>query len=109
MELRELQPDSPIELHLRIQVRPGKRLAFLDFLGEAVPVYESPGGIRVRLLEDLSNDHRFIEVVCYDDESAYWQDQERIAHDPEVKRLLERWRALLVRPPEVEVYRSRTL
>jgi len=57
----------------------------------------------------MSDNHRFIEVVCYDDESTYWQDQERITHDPEVKRLLERWRSLLVQPPDVEVYRSRTV
>lgn len=53
---------------------PGRRVDFLAFLREAIPVYESPGGIRIELLEDLQDDHRFIEVVSYEDETAYHRD-----------------------------------
>lgn len=94
-----------IDLHLRFRVKPGKRGEFLEFLRGAIPFYEAPGGIAVRLLEDLKDDHRFIELVLYDDEGAYARDQERVAHDPAMKELLARWRALLEAPPVVEVYR----
>lgn len=94
-----------IDLHLRVRVRAGKRGEFLAFLREATPYYEAPGGIAVRLLEDFEDDHRFIELVLYDDEAAYARDQERVAHDPRMKELLARWRALLEAPPVVEVYR----
>lgn len=39
-----------IDLHLRCRVVPGQREAFLAFLREAIPLYESPGGITVPLL-----------------------------------------------------------
>jgi hypothetical protein len=94
-----------IDLHLRIRVKPGQRADFFKFLDEAVPVYESPGGIEVRLLQDMNDDHRFIELVLYDDEAIYRRDQERVENDPTMRSLLARWRELLVEGPIVEVYR----
>ncbi|MBL8885151.1 MAG: antibiotic biosynthesis monooxygenase [Phycisphaerales bacterium] len=94
-----------IDLHLRCRVVPGQREAFLAFLREAIPFYESPGGITVRLLQDMSDDHRFIELVLYDDQAAYERDQQRVAGDPTMKAYLARWRGLLAEPPVVEVYR----
>ena len=93
-----------IDLHLRCRVLPGRREEFLAFLREAIPFYVSPGGIVVRLLEDLHDDHRFIELVLYDDEATHSRDQERVASDPTMKAYLARWRELLAEPPVVEVY-----
>src|SRR3954451_16818226 len=95
-----------VDLHLRLRVAPGRRDEFLAFLRQAIPYYESPGGIEIRLLQDKSDDHKFIELVLYENESAYERDQQRVAHDPQMKQLLDRWRALLAEPPQVEVYRS---
>lgn len=94
-----------MELHLRCRVAPGRRLEFLEFLREAIPFYESPGGITVRLLQDMRDDHLFIELVLYDDEGAYAGDQERVANDATMKTYLARWREFLAEPPNVEVYR----
>ena len=94
-----------IDLHLRVRVKPGMRDTFLDFLREATPFYESPGGIEIRLLQDMNDDHRFIELVLYRDEAAYRQDQHRVEHDPTMRKYLARWRELLAEPPVVEVYR----
>lgn len=97
---------TPVELHLRCRVAPGKRAEFFAFLREAIPFYESPGGISVRLLQDAGDDERFIELVRYDDEGAYERDQGRVTNDPAMKSYLERWRSLLAEPPVVEVYRG---
>jgi hypothetical protein len=102
--LENLMPDG-VDLHLRCRVIAGRRAKFLAFLHEAIPFYESPGGIRVHLLENLQDDHRFIELVRYRDQMAYEQDQVRVSHDPTMKRYLGRWRELLAEPPVVEVYR----
>lgn len=98
-----------MELHLRVVVRPGHRGAFLEFLEGAIPLYERPGGIRIRLLEDGEDDHRFIEVVEYADEATYRRDQERVGSDAQMRRTLERWRELLAEPPVVERYIARAL
>lgn len=98
---------APIELHLRVQIPAGTRDRFFTFLHEAIPFYESPGGIRVRLLEDKSDEHRFIEVIEYDSQESFDRDDLRVREDPEMKSMLERWRALLEQPPVVEVYKTR--
>lgn len=95
-----------VTIHLRIRVEPQSRPALLRFLREAIPFYQQPGGIRVRLLRDDSDPDRMIELIEYADESAYRLDAERVERDPRMARLLERWRALLAEPPAVEVYRE---
>lgn len=97
-------PPARVDLHLRVRVRQGERDAFLSFLREAIPYYESPGGIEIRLLEDHSDDHRFIELVLYETESDYLKDQARVENDPKMRSLLARWRELLAEPPIVETY-----
>ena len=94
-----------IELHLRIQVKQECQADFYVFLGEAIPFYERPGGIRVRLLQDVSEPTRYIELVEYADEATYQKDQERVEHDEQMKAYLGRWRNLLEFPPLAEVYR----
>ncbi|NUQ53083.1 MAG: antibiotic biosynthesis monooxygenase [Phycisphaerales bacterium] len=94
-----------IDLHLRCRIVPGRRAEFLEFLRNAIPYYESPGGISVRLLQDIGDAERFIEVVRYEDEATYVRDQERVANDLTMKSYLTRWRALLAEDPVVEVYR----
>ena len=93
-----------IELHLRGRVAPGRRADLVAFLGEAVPFYEQPGGIHVRLLWDVTDPDRFIEVMEYADQQTHDRDQIRVGSDPEMQGYLRRWRALLAEAPEVEVY-----
>jgi quinol monooxygenase YgiN len=94
-----------IELHLRGRAALGRRADLVAFLREAVPFYEQPGGIRVRLLWDVADPDRFVEVVEYADHDIHDRDQVRVANDPEMQGYLRRWRAVLAEPPEVEVYR----
>lgn len=96
-----------VDLHLKVRVKAGRRGEFLAFLREAKGYYEAPGGIEVRLLENAADDHRFIELVLYEDERAYERDQVRVREDGRMKELLARWRELLEGEPLVEVYRLR--
>lgn len=76
----------------------------MEFLREAIVFYERPGGIRVRLLWDLDDPDRFIEVVEYADRDTHDRDQVRVDQDPEMQGYLRRWRALLAEPPHVHTY-----
>lgn len=97
--------DGVVELHLRGRVAAGRRENLVAFLAEAIPFYERPGGIRVRLLWDVTDPDRFVEAVEYIDQDAYDRDQVRVTEDHEMVEYLRRWRALLTGPPEVETYR----
>lgn len=101
--------DVAVELHLRIEVEADNLASFHAFLREAIPFYETPGGIEVALLADSDDPRRFIERIRYRDEVAYRADQVRVETDSEMKRYLARWRELLAAPPVVEVYRQRAI
>jgi hypothetical protein len=67
--------------------------------------YERPGGIRVRLLWDVDDPDRFVEVVVeYADRDTHNRDQARVDHDPAMQGYLHRWRALLAEAPLVHTY-----
>lgn len=94
-----------IELHLRGVAAAGRRDDLIAFLAEAIPFYERPGGIRVRVLWDLADPDRFVEVIEYADQDAHDRDQLRVQSDPEMLAYLHRWRGLLAGPPQIETYR----
>lgn len=93
-----------IELHLRIRVPVGGEQPLREFLNDAIPFYEAPGGIHMRLVRDASDPLAFIEIVEYATREDYAADQHRVANDPEMAGYLERWRKLLDGPPGVEVW-----
>jgi hypothetical protein len=93
-----------VELHLRIHVAPQNRKPLISFLAHAIPFYEQPGGIRVRLLQQRDDSSAFVEIIEYVDRDSYERDQERVRSDPAMKARLDAWRALLEGPPELELY-----
>jgi len=97
-----------IVLHLRITTREIGGETLRSFLRMAVPFYQAPQGIAVRLLRNRADPTRFVEVIEYDDEEAFEHDAARVRSDPEMRRLLERWRSLLVGGIEVEVFEDET-
>src|SRR6266545_7977589 len=94
-----------IELHLRGRAASGRRADLVAFLREAIPFYERPGGIRIRLMWDVRDPDRFAEVVEYVDQHSHDLDQVRVADDPQMNDYLRRWRELLAEPPVIETYR----
>jgi quinol monooxygenase YgiN len=97
-----------IELHLRGYAASGRHAELVAFLAEAIPFYEQPGGIRVRVLWDVGAPNRFVEIIEYADRAAYDRDQVRVEHDPQMRDYLKRWQALLDGPPQVEMYQVDT-
>ncbi|MCB9860159.1 MAG: hypothetical protein H6815_06860 [Phycisphaeraceae bacterium] len=91
-------------MHLHLRVHANDADTLIAFLREAVPFYEQPGGIQIRLLQHQSDPERFIEVVEYHTHADYERDQERVEHDPEMHQYLARWRSILMEPPKVEIY-----
>ena len=94
-----------VRLHLIFRLTvPRDRLT--SFLARAVPVYEQPGGIRVRLLERRDVPGEYIEELEYDSEERFLTDQRRADEDPDMRRLIAEWRSLLSGPPTVVAYRE---
>lgn len=98
-----------ITLYLHGRVQPGRQAHLEQFLAEARPVYEEPGGIVVRLQWSLSNPDAFVEIMEYRDRAVYERDQERVEQDPRMRALIERWHALLADRPVVTAFDEATI
>lgn len=100
-------PGQPaITLYLHIRPSPGKHDALFAFLRKARSYYESPGGIRMRVLQHREDQSRLVEVFEYDTVEIYEADEDRVQNDPQMKALLAEWRSLLDGPPRAEVWRN---
>ncbi len=95
-------------VHLRLVVSPDRHAELFEFLIDAKPYYEAIPGAHVRLLQDAADPCRFLEVVEYDTEEAYAADAERVASDLIMLGFLDRWRAVLDEPPQVETFHDIT-
>jgi len=95
-------------IQLRGRVTDGRWDDLVCFLHKAIPFYEEPGGIRVRLLRDVADPAAFIEVIEYETEESYAADQRRVENDPAMIARLEEWRGLLAGPAEVQTLREVT-
>ncbi|HYE25579.1 MAG TPA: antibiotic biosynthesis monooxygenase [Clostridia bacterium] len=96
--------DTRVVLHLRIRAAEGKRDELLQFLRSAIPFYEQPGGIHLRVIQCTDDSDAFIEIVEYESWDKYQEDHRRVEADPAMHEYLARWRALLAEPAKVEVY-----
>lgn len=94
---------AQVILHLKIRLLPGCDAAFAAYLVDAFPVFEAPGGCKGVVYQ--LDDGRFDEVFYYATEADYLAGERAIHEDPAQIALLQRWRALLAGPPEVEVVR----
>lgn len=98
-------PPAPI-VSLVYRLPPERRSALLEFLEEALPLYERPGGVRVGLYESLDEPGLFLELVSYASTGAYEADQLRVDQDPEMVATLARFKAVVSGPVEVRRMRS---
>lgn len=96
-----------VEIHLHVRVSADNAHTFFAFLRDAIPFYEQPGGIRMKILQNNADPLHFIEVVQYTAVEDYERDQHRIEHDAEMKQFLSQWRSLLAEPPTVQIYSNR--
>jgi hypothetical protein len=78
------------------------------FFKRAIPFYESPGSIRIRVLRHTLNPCQFIEVVEYGSMEAFQQDQHRVGHDTEMQGYLQEWHSLLSGEVNVDEYEDVT-
>lgn len=97
-------PAGPI-VSLAYRVPLNRRNELIQFLHDAVPFYEKPGGTRIALYESIDEPGFFLELVAYAGEAEYEADQVRVEHDPEMKNVLEKWHQFIDGPLEVRCMR----
>ncbi len=87
--------NHPVVLMLHITIPVEGRENLIGFLREALPYYQEPGGIRVRLLSSVEKPEEHIEMIEYETQEAYLRDQHRVTQDVKMRGYLDQWHRVL--------------
>jgi hypothetical protein len=91
-------------LHLRFTL-PGADPAQLSaMMKSAKPFYGFFGTMRMRLLQNVDDRGRFIQVIDYETDEALELNRQRIAGDPRMQTFIQTWRSMLPGAIEIDVY-----
>jgi hypothetical protein len=70
----------------------------------AKPFWEFFGTMRMRLLQNVDDPGRFIQVIDYEADEAVELNRQRIAGDPRMQGFIQAWRSMLPGAVEIDVY-----
>jgi hypothetical protein len=74
----------------------------------ALPLYQSFGDAKVRLLRNVDDQTQFLQVIDYQTDQAFELNRHKLASDPMVQKYLQGWRALFPGAVEIDVYEDLT-
>jgi hypothetical protein len=93
-------------LHLRFTLPAGDPAQISALIRSAKPFYEFFGTTRVRLLQNVDDPSRFIQVIDYETDEAMEINRQRMASDPRLQGFIQAWRSMLPGAVEVDVYQE---
>jgi len=93
-------------LQLRFTMPSADPTQLLSFVNASKPFYEMMGGTEVRLLQNVDDPGKFIQVIEYETPEAMELNRQRIASDVRLQTYLQAWRAILPGGVEVDVYKD---
>jgi hypothetical protein len=93
-------------LHLRFTMPSADPSHILSFVNASKPFYEMLGGTEVRLLQNVDDPGKFIQVIEYEAPESMEMNRARIAGDMRLQTYLQAWRAILPGGVEIDVFRD---
>jgi hypothetical protein len=78
----------------------------LSFVNASKPFYEMLGGIEIRLLQNVDDPGKFIQVIEYETPESMEMNRARIAGDVRLQTYLQAWRAMLPGGIEIDVFKD---
>ena len=93
-------------LHLKFTLPGADPVQLSAMMKSAKPFYEFFGTMRMRLLQNVDDPGRFIQVIDYETDEALELNRQRIAGDPRMQGFLQAWRVMVPGAVEVDVYQE---
>src|SRR6266700_6026556 len=82
-------------LHLKFTMPAADPAQLSALIKSAKPFYDFFGTTRVRLLQNVDDPARFIQVIDYETDESVEINRQRIASDPRLQGFVQAWRAML--------------
>lgn len=93
-------------LHFRFTVPAADPAQLLALMKAAAPMYAMFGNAQTKVLQNVDDPTRFIQVIEYDAPEAVEMNRQRIASDARVQTYLQAWRAMMPGAVEVDVFQE---
>ncbi len=72
----------------------------------AAPFYQMFGNAQVRLLQNVDDPTKFVQVIEYEAIEGWELNRQRLASDARMQTYLQAWRTMLPGAPEIDVYQE---
>jgi hypothetical protein len=72
----------------------------------AAPFYQMFGNAQVRLLQNVDDPAKFVQVIEYEAIEGWELNRQRLASDARMQTYLQAWRTMLPGAPEIDVYQE---
>jgi hypothetical protein len=93
-------------LHLKFTLPSADPAQLLTMVNASKPFYEMLGGTEVRLLQNVDDPGKFIQVIEYEAAEEMETNRARIAGDPRMQGYLTMWRTMLPGGVEIDVFKD---
>jgi hypothetical protein len=93
-------------LHFRFTVTGADPAQILTMIKAGAPLWAVFGNAQMRLLQNVDDPSRFIQVIEYDTPEAMETNRQRMASDPRVQGYLQAWRSIMPGAIEVDVFQE---
>lgn len=93
-------------LHLRFTFPGADPTQILAMVKAATPFYEFFGSREVKLLQNVDDPSKFIQVIDYETDETLEVNRQRIAGDARMQGYLQAWRAVLPGGVEIDVFKE---
>jgi|SRR3954469_8387429 hypothetical protein len=93
-------------LHLKFTAPSADPKHLMAMVQAATPFYEFLGGKQIRLLQNVDDPARFVQIIEYEADADIEMNRQQFASDSRMQAALQMWRSVVAGGVEFEVYRD---
>ncbi len=93
-------------VQLRFTLPSGDSGQLVAMIKAAAPFYQMLGKAEVRLLQNVDDPAKFIQVIEYEADQGWELSRQRIAGDARMQAYLQSWRTMFPGALEIDVYQE---
>ena len=104
--MSEEAPKVRRTLQLRFTLPSGDSSQLVAMIKAAAPFYQTFGNAEVRLLQNVDDPAKFVQLIEYEAREDWELNRQRIAGDPRMQVYLQTWRTMFPGALEIDVYQE---
>ena len=93
-------------LHCRFTLTGADPAHLLQMMKAAAPFYQTFSNARMRLLQNVDDPSRYLQIIEYDAPKTLEANRQQIASDPRMQSFLQTWRSVWPGASDFEIYQE---